>query len=217
MIRRVEAERILTDMKRKLLKKMSEDDLALLSSDYSQESETTSSEDSVIAAVQLALPEERLRIQDLLAKFPKTQETKVQGLLDALGNLWAKDPKERVVIFATYLGSVEMLGEQIEQAYPGQGVVVLKGGDHGSKAAAEKRFKLPDGPRVMICTAAGREGINLQHARILFNFDLLGIQWTWSNGSEGFTVTARRIRLRSTILSFPIRSRARFSCYSMTS
>ena len=24
----------------------------------------------------------------------------------------------------------------------------------------------------MICTAAGREGINLQHARILFNFDL---------------------------------------------
>ena len=38
------------------------------------------------------------------------------------------------MIFATYLGSVEMLGEEIEQAYPGQGVVVLKGGDHGSKA-----------------------------------------------------------------------------------
>ena len=49
---------------------------------------------------------------------------------------------------------------------------MLKGGDHGSKLAAEKRFKQPDGPRVMICTAAGREGINLQHARILFNFDL---------------------------------------------
>jgi superfamily II DNA/RNA helicase len=25
---------------------------------------------------------------------------------------------------------------------------------------------------VLVCTAAGREGINLQHARILFNFDL---------------------------------------------
>ena len=171
-IGRVEAERLLTDMKRKLLKKMSDDDLALLSSDYTQESETTSSEDSVIAAVQLALPEERLRIQDLLNKFPKQQETKVQRLLDALGKLWSADPKERVVIFATYLGSVEMLGQQIDEAYPGQGVVVLKGGDHGSKASAEKRFKLPDGPRVMICTAAGREGINLQHARILFNFDL---------------------------------------------
>ena len=26
--------------------------------------------------------------------------------------------------------------------------------------------------RVLIATAAGREGINLQHARVLFNFDL---------------------------------------------
>ncbi len=76
------------------------------------------------------------------------------------------------MIFATYLGTVEMLGEQIEKAYPGQGVVVLKGGDHGSKLAAERRFKQANGPRVMICTAAGREGINLQHARVLFNFDL---------------------------------------------
>jgi hypothetical protein len=77
-----------------------------------------------------------------------------------------------MVDFATYLGSVEMLGVEIEKAYPGQGVTVLKGGDHGAKVAAERRFKAPDGPRVLICTAAGREGINLQHARILFNFDL---------------------------------------------
>jgi hypothetical protein len=65
-------------------------------------------------------------------------------------------------VFATYLGSVEMLGADIEKQYPGQGVTVLKGGDHGAKTAAEKRFKAPDGPRVLICTAAGREGINLQ-------------------------------------------------------
>lgn len=169
---RVEAERLVADMKRRLLKDMKDEDLALLSSEYSQETQTTSSEDSVVTAVKLALPEERQRIRELLSKFPKQTETKVHNLLQALGTLWRQNPKERVVIFATYLGSVEMLGEQIEAAYPGQGVVVLKGGDHGSKAAAEKRFKQPEGPRVMICTAAGREGINLQHARILFNFDL---------------------------------------------
>ena len=45
------------------------------------------------------------------------------------------------MIFATYLGSVEMLGRMIGREYPGQGVVVLKGGDHGSKIAAEKRFR----------------------------------------------------------------------------
>jgi hypothetical protein len=65
-----------------------------------------------------------------------------------------------------------MIAQEVEKAYPGQGVVILKGGDHGSKIAAERRFKLADGPKVMICTAAGREGINLQHARVLFNFDL---------------------------------------------
>lgn len=36
----------------------------------------------------------------------------------------------------------------------------------------ERRFRRPDGPRVLVSTAAGREGINLQFARILFNFDL---------------------------------------------
>lgn len=49
---------------------------------------------------------------------------------------------------------------------------MLRGGDHGAKVAAERRFRLKDGPRVLVCTAAGREGINLQFARVLFNFDL---------------------------------------------
>ena len=168
----IEAERILADLKRRIVKKMDDDDLAMLSSEYSSETTTTASEDSAVIAVELALPEERQRIRDLLTKFPQRTETKVQNLINALGTLWNQDSKERVVIFATYLGSVEMLGEEIEKAYPGQGVVVLKGGDHGTKLAAEKKFKQPNGPRVMICTAAGREGINLQHARVLFNFDL---------------------------------------------
>mgnify|MGYP003146038200 CR=1 FL=1 len=168
----IEAERILADLKRRIVKKMDDEDLAILSSEYSSETATSSSEDSAVIAVEFALPEERQRIRALLQKFPRDIETKVQKLIGALGTLWKQDPGERVVIFATYLGSVEMLGEEIEKAYPGQGVVVLKGGDHGSKLAAEKRFKHPNGPRVMICTAAGREGINLQHARVLFNFDL---------------------------------------------
>jgi len=161
----IEAERILADLKRRIVKKMDDDDLAMLSSEFSSETMTTASEDSAVIAVELALPEERLRIRNLLTKFPRETETKVQNLIKALGTLWQQDSKERVVIFATYLGSVEMLGEEIEKAYPGQGVVVLKGGDHGTKLAAEKRFKQPSGPRVMICTAAGRE-------RVLFNFDL---------------------------------------------
>ena len=67
---------------------------------------------------------------------------------------------------------MDLIAREIEQTFPGQGVVVLRGGDHGAKVAAERRFRQKDGPRVLVCTAAGREGINLQFARILFNFDL---------------------------------------------
>lgn len=168
----IEVDAILTDLKRRLLKKMNDDELAEASSEYAHEVSMRATEDAVAMSVDLALPEERQRIRHLLDRFPGQTETKVEKLLTALGTLWRQDPNEKVVIFATYLGSVEMLGHAIAQAYPGQGVVVLKGGDHGSKAAAERRFKQSDGPKVMICTAAGREGINLQHARILFNFDL---------------------------------------------
>jgi hypothetical protein len=122
--------------------------------------------------VELHLPEERLRIGDLLKAFPHQRETKAQKLLDGLGILWRQNPNEKIVIFATYLGTVDLIAREIEQTFPGQGVVVLRGGDHGAKVAAERRFRLKDGPRVMVCTAAGREGINLQFARILINFDL---------------------------------------------
>lgn len=168
----IQVEGIIADLKRRILKKLTDEELAESSSEFSSETATTGSEDAVITSVELALPEERQRIRALLEKFPQQTETKVEKLIYALGMLWRQDPDEKVVIFATYLGSVEMLGDEIDRAYPGQGVVVLKGGDHGSKAAAEKKFKQAGGPKVMICTAAGREGINLQHARILFNFDL---------------------------------------------
>ncbi len=168
----LKAESILNEMKRKQLIKINEEELALASNTFSDELTTQAAEDAAMNAVAFALPEERLRIVQLLEQFPNIQETKIEKLISALGVLWNANSKERVVIFATYLGTVEMLKEEIERAFPGQGVVVLKGGDHGSKTTAEKRFKQPNGPRIIICTAAGREGINLQHARVLFNFDL---------------------------------------------
>ena len=93
-------------------------------------------------------------------------------LVHALRQIWQQNPDEKVVIFATYLGTVEAIRKQLDQVFPAAGVDVLKGGDHGAKTAAQKRFRRKDGPKVLVCTAAGREGINLQFARILFNYDL---------------------------------------------
>ena len=171
-IGRGEVDRILADLKYRLIKKLDGDELAAAASSQSSEEVTAAGEELAAAAVAISLPEERMRIAEVLAQFPPQQETKVEKLLRGLGALWNQSPNEKVVIFATYLATVDLLSREIENAYPGQGVVVLRGGDHGMKLAAEKKFRRPDGPRVLICTAAGREGINLQFARVLFNFDL---------------------------------------------
>lgn len=169
---RGEVDRILADLKLRLIRKLDEEQLALAASSESEETMTAEGEDLAAVCVALSLPEERQTISELLAAFPQGRETKVEKLLRGLGALWDQNPDEKVVIFATYLATVDLLSREIENAYPGQGVVVLRGGDHGSKLAAEKKFRRPDGPRVMVCTAAGREGINLQFSRVLFNFDL---------------------------------------------
>ncbi|WP_291996724.1 SNF2-related protein [Candidatus Accumulibacter sp. ACC012] len=169
---RSEVDRVIADLKYRLVKKLDAEALEFMADPYGSEVSARNAEEAAISAVEMHLPEERLRIRDLLAVFPHERESKAQKLLDGLGVLWRQNASEKIVIFATYLGTVDLLAREIEQTYPGQGVVVLRGGDHGAKVAAERRFRLKDGPRVLVCTAAGREGINLQFARILFNFDL---------------------------------------------
>lgn len=168
-IGRAGADRLLADAKLQLLKKLGEKP-----PEDAEASESTAATDEDVAAtlVSVALPEERRRIKELLEKLPPGEESKTKELLRALTDLWSVHRDEKIVVFTTYLGSVDTLKEGIERAFPNAGVEILKGGDHGAKVAAERRFKRPDGPRVLICTAAGREGINLQFARVLFNHDL---------------------------------------------
>ena len=165
-VSRAEVDKIIADGKMQILKRRKQADAP-----EEDESDTTS-EETAANMVAVALPEERLRIQELLRRCPGERETKASFLVDALYQLWKVNPEEKVVIFATYLGSVDSIKDAINRAFPGKGVDVLKGGDHGAKTAAQRRFRRQDGPKVLICTAAGREGINLQFARILFNYDL---------------------------------------------
>ena len=169
-----QTEQVLADAKYQLLKKRKEAlSFASAAESYSDsELEAGSGEESAALLVVLALPEERQRIQALLAQFPDDIESKTAMLVHALRQIWQQNPDEKVVIFATYLGTVEAIRKQLDQVFPAAGVDVLKGGDHGAKTAAQKRFRRKDGPKVLVCTAAGREGINLQFARILFNYDL---------------------------------------------
>ncbi len=161
-------DKYIADIRLKHLKKRSDEIESLLE----DEQIAGGLEGNIAALATVAIPGERRMISDLLGHFPVTMESKVQELNRLLSTLWGENENEKVVIFATYLGTIEMLKECIESVFNGKRVEIYKGGDHGAKIAAEKRFKAKDGPQVMLCTAAGREGINLQYARILINFDL---------------------------------------------
>ena len=171
---KAQVEKALADAKIQLLKKRKTAQSFVKTAESWSDTERSASggEESAALLVSLALPEERLRIHELLTKFPDIAETKTDVLISALKQIWHQNPDEKVVIFATYLGTVDAIKQNLTSEFPDKGVDVLKGGDHGSKTAAQKRFKRKDGPNVLICTAAGREGINLQFARILFNYDL---------------------------------------------
>ncbi len=169
MLSRASADRLLADAKLQLIRRL---DSQTVPAESDNELTAAGDEESAAALVAVALPEERKRIRELLAAIPAGAESKTEELLRGLGELWRSNQAEKVVVFTTYLGSLDALRSAIEQRYPGKGVEVLKGGDQGAKTAAEKRFRRADGPRVLICTAAGREGINLQFARVLFNHDL---------------------------------------------
>ncbi|MDA0524209.1 DEAD/DEAH box helicase [Methanococcoides alaskense] len=168
-----QVDQILADTKVNLLKKSKEAKAFLKSTDnYSDTELAASSEESAAMLVALGVPEERQRIRELMTKCPEGIETKTAVLINALKQIWAQNPDEKVVIFATYLGTVETIKSNLNEAFPDKGVDVLKGGDHGAKTAAQKRFRQKGGSHVLVSTAAGREGINLQFARVLFNYDL---------------------------------------------
>jgi superfamily II DNA or RNA helicase len=166
---RAEVDRLLADSRIKLLRKLGE---KIEAPELEGEVQSSLDEDAAAMLVSVALPAERQRIRNLLALIPAGNESKTDELLRAFADLWRVYPGEKIVVFTTYLGSVDSLRTAIDRAFPQAGVEVLKGGDHGAKLAAERRFKRQNGPRVLICTAAGREGINLQFARVLFNHDL---------------------------------------------
>jgi SNF2 family DNA or RNA helicase len=174
LIGNAQTEQILADTRVHLLRKRADALTVATGAEGYSDSEYSASvdEESAILIVASVLPQERQRILDLLSRWPGGRESKTTVLISALEQIWGLNPGEKVVIFATYLGTVEAIRQELEERFPDKGVEVLKGGDHGTKVAVQKRFKRKDGPQVLVCTAAGREGINLQFARILFNYDL---------------------------------------------
>ncbi|MBI5242660.1 MAG: DEAD/DEAH box helicase [Elusimicrobia bacterium] len=127
-------------------------------------------EDALYGAVDI--PNEAKHVRDLILHVPPEPDRRFQTLLKALRELLRSNPQEHVVIFTQYRDTLAFLADQLGSIYGAARVAKLLGGPIEDKIAAIESFQRPDGAQFLISTSAGAEGINLQNARIMFNYDL---------------------------------------------
>jgi superfamily II DNA or RNA helicase len=118
------------------------------------------------------IPGEAARVRELIGLVPDGTDRKFDTLVRAIEELRRHNPAEKFIIFTQYRETMESLREELAKIYGATTIVTVKGGPLADKIAAVEAFWEPDGARFLISTSAGAEGINLQCASILFNYDL---------------------------------------------
>jgi len=96
------------------------------------------------------------------SKFAKFGEI-VQSFL-------ANHKSEKLVVFSYFRATLDYLAERL--AALGVDAIVLSGSVGLDKGSVLERFKDPAGPRVLLSSEVGSEGIDLQFCRVMVNYDL---------------------------------------------
>lgn len=107
-------------------------------------------------------------IQQLLEYDFEKNDSKYKQLRQMLLELL---PEEKVIIFAYYRPTLAYLRRRL--IADGINVTAIHGGVPNERRWEEiERFKNPKGPRVLLSSEVGSEGIDLQFCRIIVNYDL---------------------------------------------
>lgn len=101
------------------------------------------------------------------------KDAKHEELLQIIESVSRDDPNQLILIFTEYLATQDFLVELLEDSYGKGSTSTIRGG----MTLWEKRLsmaKFRDNPEVrfLISTEAGGEGINLQFAHVMINYDL---------------------------------------------
>ena len=98
-------------------------------------------------------------------------DSKAETLLTQLQDIFAENDQEKVLVFTQFRETQNLIARACESR--GWGVNVF----HGQQSRDEKdeaieRFRVSNGPQVLVSTEAGGEGRNLQFCHWLVNYDL---------------------------------------------
>ncbi|MGQ9572245.1 MAG: DEAD/DEAH box helicase [Dehalococcoidia bacterium] len=119
-----------------------------------------------------AIPNEVDKVRELLSRVPEGRDRKFDTLVRAIEQIRRGASHEKFVIFTQYRDTMDFLREELSKLYAADKVATLKGGPLDEKIAAVEALWDPEGAQFLVSTSAGGEGINLQVAHILFNYDL---------------------------------------------
>ncbi len=97
-------------------------------------------------------------------------DTKYASLLDTLRRYWASNPENKVVLFAYFKPTLSYLRERLaEDGIPS----LLLTGDIGQpKQDVVDAFRENDFPKLLLSSEVGGEGLDIQFASALINYDL---------------------------------------------
>ena len=118
------------------------------------------------------IPDESGRVRELIGLVPEGTDRKLDRLLSVISGLRGVNEGERFIIFTQYRETLEFLRIELAKIYGANRIATIKGGPLEDKIEAVERFWDDNGAKFLVSTSAGGEGINLQCARVLFNYDL---------------------------------------------
>lgn len=100
----------------------------------------------------------------------RENDSKYERFRSLLSDYLQENPKEKVIVFSFFRGTLDYLGERL--AEDGVTSTILKGGMTVPKQSVIDNFREAPDVRVLLSTEVASEGVDLQFCRILFNYDL---------------------------------------------
>ena len=133
-------------------------------------------EDGVEEALEAISLNTNMEISELqgiiaVAKQAESQhpDVKIEKLTELIDEMLADDPQQKIIIFTEFVATQQYIRTLLDKR--GYSVTILNGGmDMDERDAALKEFR--NSSSVFISTDAGGEGLNLQFANIIINYDL---------------------------------------------
>jgi len=94
---------------------------------------------------------------------------KLETLKETISNFLAEDPKNKAVIFTTFVGMTDILGKELKE----HGANIYTGRINAKeKELAKVDFQTNPGTRLLVSSDAGGYGVDLPQANLLVNYDL---------------------------------------------